>query len=212
MRTPILLQYTYAASGHTNELDMASKTAHCGAPSCRKMWAAAFIMLAPVAGLLLWSVAGAYAWGLADGEQTVFTGCVLYDPSNTNAENPTDGEQTVFTGCVLLDQPKPLSRDAIYQGSATLAGLAIFGSLIGIRMGDALKKSSKFHRKIGAYMLVLGPYVLALTHIGFMWYPNPTHLSIVMPLSIMMIMVTVGGYVLVEQGRASAVDRHPPLR
>ncbi len=194
------------------ELDMASKTAYCGTPSCRRMWVAAFVMLAPVAGLFLWSVAGANAWGLADGEQAVFTGCVLHDPSNTNAENPTDGEQAVFTGCVLLDQPKPLSRDAIYQGSATLAGLAVFGSSILIHTGDALKSPIR-HRRGGAIMLVLGPYVLALMHIGFMGYPNLIPLSIITLLSMLLIIITIAGYVLVESERANARrGRHRPLR
>ena len=195
---------------------MASETADCGIPSCRTMWAVSVIMLAPVAGLLLWPDADAE--NLTDAD--VFVGCVPLNPSD--AENLTDGESVIFTGCApvgkLKDvinamQVEPLRRDAVYVGSATLAGLAIFGSLIGIRTSDAIKSKIRRLRR-GALMLIIGPYALALTHVIFMFIPNPEQWIWPVAIATMLfIFVTVAGYVNVELGRASKhTGQHPPLK
>lgn len=142
--------------------------------------------------------------------------------SDVDAENLADGEPVVFTGCVPVGKLKdvieaihvePLSQDAVYMGSATLAGLAIFGSLIGIRTSDAIKSKIRRLRR-GSYMLIIGPYALALTHIIFMFVPNPAQLLWPVGIaSMLFIFVTVAGYVSVELGRASKqTGQHPPLK
>ena len=218
--TPSVDTKPYTVSNQTQ--DMASKTAGCGIPSCRVMWAVSVITLAPVAGLLLWPAVNAGAENLTDDEPDVFTGCVPLNQSDTGAENLTDGEPAAFTGCVpvgkLKDvieamQVEPLSRDAVYVGSATLVGLAIFGSLIGIRTRDVIK-SKIWYLQIGVPMLIIGPYALAITHAVFIFEPNPEQsLWFVVPVSISSIFVTVTGYVLVELGRASEqTGHHQPIR
>jgi hypothetical protein len=186
------------------------------------MWAVSIITLAPVAGLLLWPAVNASAENFTDDEPAVFTGCVPLNQSDTSAENFTDGEQAVFTGCVPVGKLKdvieamqvgPLSRDAVYVGSATLAGLAIFGSLIGIRTSDVIKSKIQRLRR-GSLMLIIGPYTLALTHVIFMFTYNPEQwLWLVAIVSMLSIAATVTGYVHVELGSASEqTGHHQPIR
>ena len=192
---------------------MASRIADCGIPSCRAMWAVSVIMLAPVAGLLLWPAADAGAANLTDGEPVVFMGCVPINQSDAGAANLTDDEQAAFMGCVSIGQiegvmevmevmeGKPLSRDAVYVGSATLAGLAIFGSLIGIRISDVLRLGTRAAWG-GAVMMIVGPYALAGTHIVFMFTFRPTEdLLLIALISLVAVFITVAGYILMESNR-----------
>lgn len=59
-----------------------------------------------------------------------------------------------------------LSRDAAYTGSMTLAGLAMFGSVMGARIGN-ITTSTTFARRIATAMVVLGPLCLACLHMFF---------------------------------------------
>ena len=91
-----------------------------------------------------------------------------------------------------------LDRNAIYQGSATLAGLAIFGSLFSTRIKWKFASKSR-PKKLGIIMFVTCPYVLALFHIWFMFASNQNEGVIFMLLmSMAMIIGTVTGYTLVK--------------
>lgn len=72
-------------------------------------------------------------------------------------EGPTD----VDTG-----RPFDVSRDTIYQGSLTFAGLALFGSVFLHRVVPA-QKSDKLYLKVCTFLVFEGTLGLALLHILF---------------------------------------------
>lgn len=100
-------------------------------------------------------------------------------------------------------ETQTLGRDAIYQGSATLAGLAIFGSLFSTRI--KLKFASRnLTGKTGVGLFVICPYLLALSHILFMFHSNPSEVAgNVAAMSLITIVGTVSGYVLLKWDRAN---------
>lgn len=59
-----------------------------------------------------------------------------------------------------------LSRDAAYQGSLTLAGIAVFSGALASRIGY-VPSSEPERRRVGALLVILTPFALAVIHLLF---------------------------------------------
>lgn len=59
---------------------------------------------------------------------------------------------------------KKLSRDTVYTASATIIGLAVFGSLLAIRFGS----QKSWERKIGTILIFFGIMMVVIIHAVFM--------------------------------------------
>ena len=103
-----------------------------------------------------------------------------------------------------------LSRDAVYQGSATLAGLAIFGSLFSTRILKNGFESKKRGMQLGSLLFVSCPYTLAIFHIYFMFLYDPNALVgivIMVIVSFFMIVGTVTGYYFLIRDRRANIEK-----
>lgn len=91
-----------------------------------------------------------------------------------------------------------LSRDAAYQGSLTLAGMAIFGSALASRIKSSTERDPS-DRHLGIILATLAPLALAGMHLMFAGYlccndPAPLLRHLAM-LSGGLVAMSVAGYV-----------------
>lgn len=68
---------------------------------------------------------------------------------------------TVNSGAIVVEPPWTVSRDAVFVGSATLAGLAVFGSTIILRFKPKTGHSAKRYALMSASLIVTFFFVMA---------------------------------------------------
>lgn len=109
------------------------------------------------------------------------------------------GQECSIEGPDVVDesQSSGLNKDAIYTGSLTLAGVALFGGIFLVT--PVITRSDSRSRRIAAVMVVMGPFALAGTHIWFatsMCCNDPdTWLQVVGVLTALFASLGVFGYV-----------------
>lgn len=79
------------------------------------------------------------------------------------------GNECTPEGPVTVEVESPpdrLSKDAVYQGSMAVAGVAVFGST-GVLIIRHITKSAPLSFKLGNVMAGVGPYAFAAVHLTF---------------------------------------------
>ena len=89
-----------------------------------------------------------------------------------------------------------LSRDAAYTGSATIVGLAIFGSLMSIRLRkiSSAEPKAKALQRLGVKLIILGCVVLVSIHMlfmGFMCCEDPGNWTMLVAVATILSLVTI---------------------